>query len=108
MRSPSASTAPSPAPRPTFGQSTHEGIILAVDEANAKGGVLGKKIVVKTEDDAGNQDQAVSVVKKLINRDGVVAVLGEVASTNSLAGGGGLPGRQDPDDHAVQHQPGRD
>ncbi len=71
-----------------FGQSTHEGVMLAVDDINAKGGVLGKQIEVKCEDDASNQDQAVAVVKKLINVDGVVAVLGEVASSNSRAGGG--------------------
>jgi branched-chain amino acid transport system substrate-binding protein len=72
----------------TFGQSTHMGVQLAVDEANAAGGVLGKPINLTSEDDAGSQDQAVSVVQKLINADHVVAVLGEVASSNSLAGGG--------------------
>ena len=69
----------------TFGQSTHAGIMLAVDDANNSGGVLGKKIKIISEDDRGNQDEAVSVVKKLINRDHAAAVLGEVASTNSLA-----------------------
>jgi branched-chain amino acid transport system substrate-binding protein len=71
-----------------FGQGTHNGITLAIDEANASGGILGKQITLSTEDDEGNQDEAVSVVKKLIDRDDVVAVLGEVASTRSLAGGG--------------------
>ncbi len=72
----------------TFGQSTHKGIMLAMDQVNAAGGVLGKQVHVVSEDDRGNQDEALSVVKKLIDRDNVVAVLGEVASTNSLAGGG--------------------
>lgn len=72
-----------------FGQSTHEGIILAFEEINAGGGLLGgRKLELISEDDRGNQDEAVTVVKKLINRDKVVAVLGEVASSNSLAGGG--------------------
>jgi branched-chain amino acid transport system substrate-binding protein len=71
----------------TFGLSTHEGIMLAVDQINSAGGVLGKQIEVTSEDDRGSQDEAVTVVKKLINRDHVIAVLGEVASTNSLAGG---------------------
>ena len=35
----------------TFGQSTHNGVMMAVDEINAGGGVLGKKIKVITEDD---------------------------------------------------------
>ena len=71
-----------------FGQGTHNGIMLAVDDVNAHGGLLGKQVRLVTEDDEGNQDEAVSVVKKLIDRDNVVAVLGEVASTRSLAGGG--------------------
>jgi branched-chain amino acid transport system substrate-binding protein len=71
-----------------FGQGTHNGIVLAVDEINAAGGLLGKPVRLVSEDDEGNQDEAVSVVKKLIDRDNVVAVLGEVASTRSLAGGG--------------------
>jgi branched-chain amino acid transport system substrate-binding protein len=71
----------------TFGQSTHKGIMLAIDQINAAGGVLGKKIHVITYDDQGNQSQAITVVKRLIDQDGVCAILGEVASTNSLAGG---------------------
>lgn len=72
----------------TFGQSTHNGIMLAVDQINAAGGVLGKPVRIIDYDDQGDQDQAVSVVKKLVDQDGVCGVLGEVASTNSLAGGG--------------------
>src|SRR5437660_5956219 len=53
----------------TFGKSTHEGIQLATDEANAAGGVLGKQVKIIAEDDSGKQDEAVTVVKKLINRD---------------------------------------
>jgi branched-chain amino acid transport system substrate-binding protein len=71
-----------------FGQGTHKGIMLAVDQVNAAGGLLGKPVQLITEDDEGNQDEAVSVVKKLIDLDGVIGVLGEVASTRSLAGGG--------------------
>ncbi len=71
----------------TFGQSTHQGIQMAIDEVNAAGGVAGKKIVLTTEDDASKPDQAQSVVTKLITQDKVVAVLGEVASTRSMRGG---------------------
>lgn len=69
----------------SFGQSTKNGIQLAVDEINAAGGVNGKKIELVIEDDQGRPEQAKTVVSKLINQDKVVAVLGEVASTNSLA-----------------------
>jgi branched-chain amino acid transport system substrate-binding protein len=69
----------------SFGQSTKNGIQLAVDEINAAGGVNGKKIELVVEDDQGLPAMAKTVVSKLINQDKVQAVLGEVASTNSLA-----------------------
>lgn len=69
----------------SFGQSTKNGIELAVDEINSAGGVLGKKIQLVVEDDQGRPEQAKTVVSKLVNQDKVQAVLGEVASTNSLA-----------------------
>jgi len=69
----------------SFGQSTKNGIELAVEEINAAGGVNGKKIQLIIEDDQGRPEQAKTVVSKLINQDKVQAVLGEVASTNSLA-----------------------
>ena len=69
----------------SFGQSTKNGIELAVEEINNSGGVLGKKIQLIVEDDQGRPEQAKTVVSKLVNQDKVQAVLGEVASTNSLA-----------------------
>ncbi len=69
----------------SFGQSTKNGVELAVDEINNAGGINGKKLVVISEDDQGRPEQAKTVVSKLINQDKVQAVLGEVASTNSLA-----------------------
>src|SRR5712692_9084430 len=72
-------------PQATFGTSTHEGITLAMEEINAAGGVNGRKIAVKTEDDQSKQEEAANAVTKLISQDGVVAVLGEVASSASIA-----------------------
>ena len=71
----------------TFGISTKNGIDMAVDEINANGGVLGKKVRVIVEDDRGEPAEAQTVVTKLITKDNVVAVLGEVASSNSMAAG---------------------
>ncbi len=68
----------------TFGQSSHEGTLLAVDHLNAAGGVLGRKMELLMEDDQSQAGQPATVVRKLIARDGVVAVLGEVASSRSL------------------------
>ncbi|HET8799209.1 MAG TPA: ABC transporter substrate-binding protein [Thermoanaerobaculia bacterium] len=69
----------------TFGQSTHNGIMLAVEEINAAGGINGRKLTVKTEDDQSKPEEAPTAVTKLISQNNVVAVLGEVASSASLA-----------------------
>ena len=72
-------------PQATFGLSTHNGIMMAADEVNATGGVNGRKIKVLTEDDQSKQEEAVTAVTKLISQNNVVAVLGEVASSASIA-----------------------
>ena len=69
----------------TFGQSTKNGIELAVKEVNEKGGVLGRKIRVIVYDDQGKPEEAVTSVTKLVTQDEVHVVLGEVASSRSLA-----------------------
>jgi branched-chain amino acid transport system substrate-binding protein len=70
----------------TFGQSTDNGIRLAVDAINKAGGIHGKKVRLITYDDRGDAKEAGTAVTRLINRDQVAAVLGEVASGLSLAG----------------------
>jgi branched-chain amino acid transport system substrate-binding protein len=67
-----------------FGQSSHKGTLLAIEEINAAGGVLGKKVELITEDDQSKQGESATIVKKLISRDKVVGILGEVASMRSL------------------------
>jgi branched-chain amino acid transport system substrate-binding protein len=67
-----------------FGQSSHMGTALAIDDLNASGGVLGKQLQLITEDDQSQAGQPSTDVRKLISDDGVVAVLGEVASSRSL------------------------
>src|SRR5258707_13977914 len=69
-----------------FGNSSHKGTLLAVEDLNAGGGVLGKKIELITEDTRSTPGESATVVRKLISRDQVVAVLGEVASGRSLEG----------------------
>jgi branched-chain amino acid transport system substrate-binding protein len=69
----------------TFGKSTHNGVLLAIDEINQAGGVKGKKVRVLCYDDQGNVAQAGTVVSRLVTSDRVVAVIGEVASSRSLA-----------------------
>jgi branched-chain amino acid transport system substrate-binding protein len=70
----------------TFGQSTDNGIKLAIEELNAAGGIHGKKVRLITYDDKGDAREAGTAVTRLITNDGVKAILGEVASGISLAG----------------------
>ncbi|HEY0171342.1 MAG TPA: ABC transporter substrate-binding protein [Pyrinomonadaceae bacterium] len=69
----------------SFGESTRNGALMAIDEINAAGGINGRKVEFVMEDDQGQPQQASTVVTKLINQDKVVAIIGEVASSNSLA-----------------------
>lgn len=71
----------------TFGQSTDQGIRLALKEINAAGGLNGRPIEVITYDTKGESKEAGTAVTRLVTSDKVVAVLGEVASSLSLAGG---------------------
>lgn len=69
----------------TFGQSTDRGIRMKIDELNAAGGVLGRPLELITEDDRSITEEARTAAQKLLQRDEVVALLGEVASSRSLA-----------------------
>jgi len=71
------------------------GVQLAVDEWNAKGGVLGKKVVMQVEDDQHDPKQAVAIANKLVN-EGVVGVIGHFNSSCSIPASpyyleGGIP-----------------
>lgn len=69
----------------TFGISCKNGIEMAAEKTNARGGVLSKQLKVIYEDTQGKAEEAAAVVQKLINQDNVVAILGEIASSRSLA-----------------------
>ena len=59
-----------------YGISTYEGLEVAMDEINAAGGVLGKKISVLKGDDSADPRQAVNVVQKFITKDKVLVIIG--------------------------------
>ena len=69
----------------TFGVATHQGVELAVNEINSTGGIKGKKLQVILLDDQGKPEEAATAVTRLITQDKVTAVIGEVASSRSLA-----------------------
>ncbi|HEU4411281.1 MAG TPA: ABC transporter substrate-binding protein [Polyangiaceae bacterium] len=70
-----------------FGIDTREGIDLATGEANAAGGVRGRRLVVVYADDKTDPYETAQKVRMLIDREGVLALLGEVASGRSRVGG---------------------
>jgi len=67
-----------------FGVSARKGVILAFEEANAGGGLLGRKLELVTEDNQSRPGESATIAKKFISRDKVIAVLGGNPSSNSL------------------------
>jgi len=66
------------------GISALHGLQIAVDEINAKGGLLGKKIRIVALDDKGNKDISKNNMQQLIFQDKVLAVIGPANSANAL------------------------
>jgi branched-chain amino acid transport system substrate-binding protein len=72
-------------PAAAFGQAHKNGYTIALEELNARGGVLGKPIELVYYDDQSRPDQAVQGVSKLVDRDGVPIVLGAYSSESTRA-----------------------
>jgi branched-chain amino acid transport system substrate-binding protein len=68
----------------SFGISQNNGVQMAVEEINAAGGVLGKKIDLTVDDNLTKQGETTTITHKLISEDHVVAIIGEVASSKTL------------------------
>jgi branched-chain amino acid transport system substrate-binding protein len=67
-----------------FGKTTLNGIQLAVDQINEKGGVNGKKVVLVTKDTRSSPEQAQTVAKELATQDKVAVAVGSVESGQSI------------------------
>ncbi len=76
--------APLSGPVPTFGVSTRDGVLMAIEEWNAKGGVLGKQIEAIVADSQCTADPAVNAANKVIDQDKVHYIIGEVCSSASI------------------------
>lgn len=79
-----------------LGQYTHMGVVLAMEQINAAGGIGGRPVEVIAEDTSSKAGTAAPLVRKLISRDHVVAIIGEGASGRCLEGayvaqGAGVP-----------------
>jgi len=68
----------------TFGESVKNGFTMAVEEANAEGGLNGKQIRVYIADDKNDPTEASNAGSKLINQDGVKVIIGSVSSKCSI------------------------
>jgi branched-chain amino acid transport system substrate-binding protein len=68
-----------------FGEAHKNGYLIALDEINAQGGVLGKKVELDFYDDQSKPDQAVQGVSKLVDQDKVPVLLGSYSSESTKA-----------------------
>src|SRR6266702_7591512 len=68
-----------------YGRQAKLGLELAANEINAGGGILGRPVQVIYEDDKTDPAVAVDATRKLIERDGVLAVVGPITSRNLIA-----------------------
>jgi branched-chain amino acid transport system substrate-binding protein len=79
-----------------FGEAHKNGYAIALDEINAHGGVLGKKVELDFYDDQSKPDQAVQGVSKLVDQDGVPILLGSYSSESTKAIVGSVTQRETP------------
>ena len=67
-----------------FGGPTRNGVLMATDEWNQAGGVLGRPIELVVEDSQCSPEPAVNAANKVIDQDGVKFIIGEVCSRASI------------------------
>jgi len=67
------------------GEEQRRGLLMALEEINQAGGVLGKKVELIIEDDTGEPSVGIAACEKLLTRDKVVALIGGYSSTITYA-----------------------
>src|SRR5215467_862757 len=67
-----------------FGEALKNGYFIVLDEINARGGVLGKKLELDFYDDQSKPDLAVQGVSKLVDQDHVPSLLGSFSSESTM------------------------
>lgn len=68
-----------------FGKQARDGMQLRVDEINEQGGINGRKVVLKVEDNGYDPKRGVLAAQKLVNQDKVFAVLGHIGTASNVA-----------------------
>jgi branched-chain amino acid transport system substrate-binding protein len=69
---------------PTFGVSTRDGAMLAIEDWNRKGGVLGRRIQLVVEDGQCSAGPAAAAAKRIIEQEKIRFIIGEVCSRASI------------------------
>jgi len=72
-------------PTASYGNPILKGAQMAVEEINAKGGVLGQKLEILPRDSKANADEAVRLARELIIKDGVQFLIGTLTSAEAPA-----------------------
>lgn len=68
------------------GEAIRRGLLVAIDEVNARGGVLGgRHLELVVRDDEGNPSKGVTIARELVEREKVAAVFGGLHTTVALA-----------------------
>ncbi len=68
-----------------YGTAAYDGIMIALEEINAKGGINGKQVEIIFEDDKCNAKDTTTAVQKLITVDGVKVIFGGASSSETIA-----------------------
>lgn len=68
-----------------YGVAVNNGVLLAVEDINAAGGVLGKQIKYIVEDEQGDPTQAINAYTKLYQSDNIIALVGDVTTKPTIA-----------------------
>ncbi len=68
-----------------YGKQIRNGMLMRVEEANEQGGVFGRKIKLLVEDDGYDPKKAVLGAQKLVNSDGIFAMVGHLGTAQNLA-----------------------
>jgi len=71
-------------PLSTFGVSSIRGARMAIEELNAKGGVLGQSIELVVDDNGSKAGETARIARKFLSQDHVVAILGDLTSSSTM------------------------
>jgi branched-chain amino acid transport system substrate-binding protein len=72
-------------PAAVYGTSQKNAVQLAADEINAKGGINGNRLVLVIEDEQGKKEEGITVFRKLVFQDKVLAIVGPTLSNSAFA-----------------------